>query len=176
MPKGFKKHPVTGEIISVFTKVNVDYQDVLNRYLTHLKQGVFITPYKYAQIIGLTHPQCDYFGNEFVNKIDDFWKQVLETVRKHYHRNSLAVDDSLMKRCEKGDPQAIKLWYQKMEDWMVESPIHQSNQTVIIISDKLLTEREKIDLKEIEMKASSKVEMIESKDEPNVLDDDEKHQ
>jgi hypothetical protein len=59
---------------------------------------------------------------------------------------------------------------------MVESPIHQSNQTVIIISDKLLTEREKIDLKEIEMKASSKVEMIESKDEPNVLDDDEKHQ
>jgi hypothetical protein len=37
-----------------------------------------------------------------------------------------------------------------------------------------LTEREKIDLKEIEMKASSKVEMIESKDEPNVLDDDEK--
>jgi hypothetical protein len=174
MPKGFKKHPVTGEIIPAFAKVNIDYPGMLNQYLDHLKQGVFIIPFKYAEIKGLNPAQCSYFANEFINKIEGFWEKVLLITRKYYHRNSILVDEALLKRCSTGDPAAIKLYYQKLENWMVESPIHQSNQTVIIISDKLLTEREKIDLKEIEMKASSKVEMIDAQNEENELKDDDK--
>ena len=45
------------------------------------------------------------------------WAEILEMTRQESAVHSLSVDAALHKKAMTGDPQAIKLWYERIEGW-----------------------------------------------------------
>lgn len=68
------------------------------------------------EILGLSHSNqiYQYFNTEEISEIE---KQLLDMRRARYHIFTGRIDNALIKRAEDGDPQAIKLFYQRHEQW-----------------------------------------------------------
>jgi hypothetical protein len=47
---------------------------------------------------------------------------ILKGIRKRYHERSIEVDETLFKKAQQGDPRAIDLCYQRMENWKMNNP------------------------------------------------------
>jgi hypothetical protein len=124
LPKGWKKHPITGELVKAFIKVpppvpvTINYNDLLSEYYVNIKNGVLINLKTFVNSKTLSDGQKQYFLHEFIKtNHPDFWEKVLTLSRQHYQSNSVEVDAALIKKCMAGDPRAIELYYKRIENW-----------------------------------------------------------
>jgi len=164
MPKGYKVHPITKEIVKAFTKVpipapptntninnnTIDYNSILEEYYNNIKNGVLTTIELFLASTGLSESQIHYFLHGYLKNKPEFWETVLNLTRSHYHSNSIQIDEALKKKCLEGDPRAIKLYYERIEGWIsqISSPV---TNVTLVFSDGMVSDDEKgiIELKRV---------------------------
>jgi hypothetical protein len=56
-------------------------------------------------------------------ELDEIEAEALDIRRKRYSRHSAAADIALIERAKSGDPQALKLFYQRLEGWNPASKV-----------------------------------------------------
>jgi len=74
-------------------------------------------------------------------ELQEIEQEALENRRKKYANKIAKIDKALMDRAEQGDPQAIKLVYQRFEQWSEKHevkgnpPVQQNNQIIVQFID-----------------------------------------
>lgn len=83
-------------------------------------------------------------------------ESILNGIRKRYHERSIEVDEALYQKALRGDPRAMRLWYEKMEDWAPPHEDKGENEFTLIISPNLIPGDQFPNGMVIEMKRASK--------------------
>lgn len=84
------------------------------------------------KVLGYAHVESMY--NAFsVHELCEMEKEALDIRRQRYANALSHVDKALITQAMKGDPQAIKLMYQRFESWTEKTQVDQTTRVLVEI-------------------------------------------